>query len=536
MLSQSENIKNTEIRVRFAPSPTGFLHIGSARTAFFNWLYARKTGGVFILRIEDTDIQRHQEHMIETIINSLKWLNLMWDEGPYVGGNYGPYRQSERTKIYNNFVQKLLKEGRAYRCFCTAEELNKKRKIASKDKKFFKYDKTCLFLSNNEIEEKINNKESFSIRLLIPENKNIHFYDNVYGDININSNNLDDFVIIRSNGLPTYNFAAAIDDYMMKITHIIRGEDHLSNTPKQLLVYDALNLPYPNFTHLPMILSQDGQKLSKRHGSISIESYREEGFLPEAVLNYIALLGWAYDEKTTIFSIQELINKFDLTSINKKPAKFDYEKLLYINGVYIRKSDNEKLVNIIYERFFNSLGESKKEEIIYNLYFSKELSNKKNTDSKSNVSKDKIDLDDNLIFKELVLNKLKKIIPITKKRAKTLNEFEKMISPFFFEVEYSDEIKDYFKNKNQEINTTEILNDIIKSLNLIKNEDFLAENIEKKLRKISENYNLDFRKVAEIVRIPIWGKLISPPIFETIEILGKEITIKRLKQYLEGSI
>ena len=255
---------------------------------------------------------------------------------------------------------------------------------------------------------------------------------------------------------------------MMKITHIIRGEDHLSNTPKQLLVYDALNLPYPNFTHLPMILSQDGQKLSKRHGSISIESYREEGFLPEAVLNYIALLGWAYDEKTTIFSIQELINKFDLTSINKKPAKFDYEKLLYINGVYIRKSDDEKLVNIIYERFFNSLDESKKEEIIYNLYFSKELSNKKNTDSKSNVSKDKIDLDDNLIFKELVLNKLKKIIPITKKRAKTLNEFEKMISPFFFEVEYSDEIKDYFKNKNQEINTTEILNDIIKSLNLIK--------------------------------------------------------------------
>ncbi|MEI7616880.1 MAG: glutamate--tRNA ligase, partial [Actinomycetota bacterium] len=407
-----------ETRLRFAPSPTGYLHIGSARTAFFNWLYAKKTSGKFILRIEDTDIERNREETVGTILDSMKWLGMDWDEGPDIGGDFGPYRQSHRLDIYKKLSEKMLEEGTAYYCFCTPEQISDNREAALLTDKFYKYDRKCVNLSKNEIDRKINDGEKYSVRILVPQDKTLYFKDNVYGNFEVSCSNIEDYILIRSNGLPTYNFSAAVDDCLMKITHVIRGEDHLSNTPKQLLIYDALNFNYPDFTHLPMILAPDGQKLSKRHGSISVEAYKNDGFLPEAVLNYMALLGWAYDDKTTVFSVEEMMEKFELSSVNKKASRFDYDKLLYLNGYYIRNIKEEKLQAIIFS------------DII----------------SKNSILKEKSDL-----LKE----KLPEIIPITKERIKTIKEFEKILLPFFSEAPYSDDAKNYFINRD--INTKEIL-------------------------------------------------------------------------------
>ncbi|MBC8390028.1 MAG: glutamate--tRNA ligase [Actinobacteria bacterium] len=491
------NEKNKDVRVRFAPSPTGYLHIGSARTAFFNWIYATKTGGKFILRIEDTDIARHQEESINLILESLKWLGLNWDEGPEVGGKYGPYRQSLRTGIYKIYAQKLIKAKKAYHCFCSPEELKEKRKNKTVEGKSYKYDRRCLRLSSKNIQDNIESGKPYAIRFLVPENKTINFKDTVYGDITVNTASIEDFIIIRSNGLPTYNYSVAIDDALMKITHVIRGEDHLSNTPKQILIYNAFNFTIPDFTHLPMILGRDGQKLSKRYGSISIEKYIEEGFVKEAILNYLALLGWSYDEKTTIFSTSELIKKFELSSINKKPAKFDYNKLLWINGYYIRNMDNSRLKQLLEKQIRNYLA-----------------------------SKNIIDLENGV--KQLD-QKIERIIPLIKERIKTLKESIDLISPFFIKISYSDESKTYFKNKK--VNAPDILNRVYKSLGEVSGK-FHAKDIEKNLRLISERLNLSFRKIAEVIRIAIWNSAISPPLFETIEILGKELTLKRINEYM----
>ncbi len=289
----------------------------------------------------------------------------------------------------------------------------------------------------------------------------------------------------------------AIDDALMKTTHVIRGEDHLSNTPKQILIYNAFNFNIPNFTHLPMILGQDGQKLSKRHGSISIEKYIEEGFVREAILNYLALLGWSYNEKTTIFTTSELIKKFELSSINKKPAKFDYNKLLWINGYYIRNMENSCLKQLLEKQIRNYLA-----------------------------SKNIIDLENRI---EPLDQKIEKIIPLIKERIKTLKEGIDLISPFFIKISYSDELATYFKNK--EIDATDILNRVYKTLSEASSK-FHAKDIEKNLRLISERLNLNFRKIAEVIRIAVWNSTISPPLFETIEILGKELTLKRINEYM----
>ncbi|MDD3520499.1 MAG: glutamate--tRNA ligase [Actinomycetota bacterium] len=503
------------IRVRFAPSPTGYLHIGSARTAYFNWLFAQKQKGRFILRIEDTDISRHQEEMIDIILDSLKWLSISWDEGPDIGGDFGPYRQSERNEIYQEFAKKLLDNKKAYRCFCTPEELEQRRQDSAKRGEFFSYDRKCLKLDEDQINKKLEEKIPFSIRIVSPENKIISFTDNVYGKIEVISSTIDDFIIIRSNKLPTYNFSAAIDDYLMKITHVIRGEDHLSNTPKQLLVYEALNFMPPSFTHLPMILAKSGEKLSKRHGAISIESYRDEGFLPEAVKNYLALLGWAFDEKTTIFDEKEIIKKFTLGTINKKAAKFDYEKILHINSVYIKNHKISDLAVLIKNRFKKRISEM-------DVSFLKE-NGLKAADTENPISRE-------AVFEDIE-NKMDAIIPLVNKRAKTLNDIEKMIYPFFFDIAYPDDIKNFFKNKN--INAAGLIQQAESSLNEIKDNDFNRLIIERGLRNLAEKNNISFAELAEVLRLALWGRTVSLPIFETIEILGRKKSLNRLSDYEE---
>ncbi len=491
------NKRNKEVRVRFAPSPTGYLHIGSARTAFFNWLYAKKTGGKFVLRIEDTDIARHREETINLILKALKWLGLDWDEGPEAGDKYGPYRQSLRAGIYKEYAYKLIRDSKAYRCFCSPDELKEERRSKREEEKLFKYDRKCLRLSNESIKDNIDSGKPYAIRFLVPENEVISFKDKVYGDIAVNTSDIEDFIIIRSNGLPTYNYSVAVDDALMKITHIIRGEDHLSNTPKQILIYRAFGFDIPDFTHLPMILGQDGQKLSKRHGSISIEKYIEEGFIREAILNYLVLLGWAYDEKTTIFSIDELIKKFELNSINKRPSKFDYNKLLWINGYYIRNMAVPRLAKLLEEQIKDFLA-----------------------------SRENSDLENNM---EQLEQKIIRITPLVQERIKTLKEGVELAGPFFLKITYSNESKTYFKNKN--IDAVDILNKAHKTLSDIDSK-FYAKDTEKNLRLISKTLNLNFRKIAEVIRIAIWDSTVSPPLFETMEILGKELTLKRIKEYI----
>jgi len=326
-----------KIRVRFAPSPTGFLHVGNARTALFNWLFARQKGGTFILRIEDTDIERSLQEYEKALISDLKWLGLDWDEGPDIGGNYGPYRQSERLEIYNEYTKRLLEEGKAYYCFCSPEELEEERKRALAQGKMPKYSGKCRKITLDEALQRIKKGEKAAVRLRTPDTGEIRFNDLVRGEVVFSLEGIGDPVLVRSNGLPSYNYAVVIDDHLMKITHVIRGEDHVSNTPRQLLVYRALNFQPPVFAHLSMVMGKDNTRLSKRHGATSIDQFRREGYLASALINYLALLGWAPPEGREVLAREELIELFDLNRVSKSSAIFDYEKLNWINRQHIKK-------------------------------------------------------------------------------------------------------------------------------------------------------------------------------------------------------
>jgi len=318
-----------KVKTRFAPSPTGYLHLGNARTAIFSYLFARHTGGDFVLRIEDTDRERSRKEYEDMLIEDLKWLGIEWDEF---------YRQSERFNIYKEYVDKLLAEGHAYPCFCSPEELEKEKEEAKKKGIPYRYSGKCRNLYPEKIEKLKNEGKPFTIRFKVPENKVIVFEDLIKGSIAINTDDFGDFIIVRSDGTPTYNFVVVVDDALMGITHVVRGEDHIPNTPKQILIYEALGFPVPKFVHLPVILGEDRSKLSKRHGAVSVRAYREEGYMPEALFNYLCLLGWSPPEEgREIFSKEELIEIFDLKDVNNSPAVFNREKLKWMNGVYIRE-------------------------------------------------------------------------------------------------------------------------------------------------------------------------------------------------------
>ena len=335
-----------EIRVRFAPSPTGPFHIGGARSALFNWLLARKLGGKMVLRIEDTDRKRSTPESEENIKAALKWLGMDWDEGVDVGGPYGPYHQMERLAIYKKYTDQLLAEGKAYYCYCTPEELEEERQALLKEGKMPRYMGKCRHLTAEQRAQYEAEGRKPSIRLKVPADEKIVVHDLVRGDVEFDSNDIGDFVIVKSDGIPTYNYAVVIDDYLMHITHVIRAEEHLSNTPRQLLVYEALGFEKPVFGHISLILGPDHTKMSKRHGATSVDAYRRKGYIPEGLDNFLALLGWAPSGEKEIFTMEEAIREFSLEHMAKNPAIFDFKKLDWINGQHIRLMTPEAFFNL----------------------------------------------------------------------------------------------------------------------------------------------------------------------------------------------
>ncbi|MEJ2719724.1 MAG: glutamate--tRNA ligase [bacterium] len=334
-----------KVKVRFAPSPTGYLHVGGARTAIFNWLFARHHGGSFLLRIEDTDVERSTRESEASLISDLRWLGLDWDEGPGANGTAGPYRQSERLDIYRRYSDVLLDAGAAYPCFCSDEALEGKRQAALAAGRPPHYDGTCRSLSISDVESKRAAGLPEVVRFNVPAD-GVRFDDLIRGGVELAADMVGDFVLLRSNGLPTYNFAAAVDDHLMGITHVLRGEEHLPNTLRQILIYRALDMTVPSFGNLPLILAEDKSKLSKRHGASSIGELRDTGYLPGAVLNYLVLLGWSHPEEKEVLSVDELIASFSLDRVSKSPSVYDREKLRWMNGQYIRAT----AVDALFER------------------------------------------------------------------------------------------------------------------------------------------------------------------------------------------
>jgi nondiscriminating glutamyl-tRNA synthetase len=325
-------------RVRFAPSPTGMLHVGNARTALYNWLFARHNGGDFVLRIEDTDVERSEVRYETQLIEDLRWLGLDWSEGPQIGGPYAPYRQSERLDVYRQHTEQLLREGKAYRCFCTAEELEQERQLALSEHRTQVYSGKCKTLTVTEAQTRAAAGESFAVRLAVPD-KPLRFHDIVRGDVEFASEAVGDFILVRSSGIPVYNYVVTIDDALMRITHVIRGDDHISNTPRQVAIYQAFGWSLPQFAHLSTILGSDRERLSKRHGATSVASFREMGILPQALANYLALLGWGAEGGTReTFTLEELVAEFKLERVTPSPAVFDWDKLHWLNRHAIKHS------------------------------------------------------------------------------------------------------------------------------------------------------------------------------------------------------
>ena len=464
-----------KVRVRFAPSPTGHLHIGGARTALFNYLYARHYKGTFILRIEDTDRTRSIEEYIDSIIEGMKWLNLDWDEGPY--------RQTDRFDIYSSYADKLLKEGKAYYCYCSPEELEQRRKEALAQGQPLKYDGRC-----RNLEEPISGKKP-AVRFKIQREGETIVNDLIRGRIVFENALLDDLIIMRSDNTPTYNFTVVVDDVDMNITHVIRGDDHLNNTPKQIHIYRALGYEVPLFAHLPMILGSDKTRLSKRHGATSVIAYKETGYLPEALVNYLVRLGWSYGDQE-VFTREELIENFSFDNVGKSAAVFNPEKLLWLNSQYIINSPTEKLAELVIPFLL----------------------------------KEKIVNDGQTVDKAW----LSKAINTQKERSKTLIELAHSLGYYISEdVEYNEKAKVKFLNEK----TLSYLMELKDSLASVS--DFSASEIEKVFTSIIEKHGIKLGNLAQPVRVAMTGKTESPGIFEVLEIIGKEKTLKRLDKAIK---
>lgn len=480
----------SKVRTRFAPSPTGYLHVGGARTALFNWLYAKHCGGEFILRIEDTDVARSTEASVTAILDGMKWLGLGWDEGPEVSGPSGPYFQSQRLDIYQDYTRELVGRGKAYPCFCTQEELAAQREEAQKNNISFKYSGKCRNLDRAEAKRRIEEGNPHVIRLRVPENESVVVEDLVHGDVTFNASELDDFILIRSDGMPTYNFTCVVDDALMEITHVLRGDDHLSNTPKQILIYRAFGtLPMPKFGHIPMILGSDRTRLSKRHGATSVMSYREDGYLPQAMVNYLARLGWAHGDQE-IFTMQELVDLFTVEKISKTAAVFDVNKLQWLNAHYIKSVAPEELLDEVRYQWemLGAIPDSAKVEKSW----------------------------------------LAAVIKAHQERARTLKELAEH-SRFYFKAPESYDPKGV--EKNFKPTTAAMFKTLVERLSKL--EPFNHGSIEPVYRTLAEELGLKAGEVIQPCRLAFTGATVSPGLFEVAELLGKEETINRLNAAAE---
>jgi nondiscriminating glutamyl-tRNA synthetase len=482
---------NNQIRVRFAPSPTGFLHVGGARTALFNWLFARHSGGTFILRIEDTDRERSRPEYEEAILRDMRWLGLDWDEGPVTGGASGPYFQTQRRSLYQEQLQKLLSTGSAYHCFCTPEELAADRESQAAAGKIYRYSGKCSRLTADEADQKLKNGELSAIRLKVKEGVTT-FTDRVRGQVTVNHDEIDDLVLVRRDGEPTYNFVAVVDDALMEISHVIRGDDHLPNTPKQILVYNALGFKIPQFAHIPLILGPDRSPLSKRHGASSVSEFKRQGYLPETMVNYLALLGWSFDGKTEIFSREELVGKFSLDRVVKSAASFDYEKLQWLNGHYLRAVDDEKMFQLCRDHLLEN-------EIISPEYAQTQEAY------------------------------LRRAINLVRGNLKLISEIGEQLTYFL------NDVYDYDPQALVKFKTIENAPVFEQAVKVLKTADSLAPApLEERFRKEAVEMGRKFGELVHPMRLAITGRTHSPNLFEIMEVLGKERCIDRLNRFLNS--
>ena len=510
-------IKPGEIRTRLAPSPTGPLHIGTARTALFNYLFAKKYQGEFILRIEDTDPQRSNPKWAKDIIEGLKWLGIEWSEGPDIGGKFGPYRQSQRAKIYKKYLKKLLDEDKAYYCFCSEKDLWAQRQYQMSVGQPPRYSGKCRDLSRSEVEKYLAQKKFFLIRFKTPIKK-MKFKDLIRGDLEFDSSLLGDIAIAKSLSLPLYNFAVVIDDFEMKISQVIRGEDLLPNTPKQILIQEALDFPQPEYAHLPLILGPDRSKLSKRHGAMAIAQYRKIGYLPETLINFMAFLGWNPGTEREIYSLTSLIKEFSLEKVQKGGAIFNIKRLDFLNGFYIRQKSLKRLGELC----FPYLIEAGFIEKVKNLI--RERNQKPRKLILEEKPKFKIKETSQIIDRDY----LEKILALYQERLKKLSEISELTDFFFKEkLDYDKELLKWQKMTNQEVNTS--LDKLEKILFKIKPEDWRKENLEKTLMPEAQKMG-DRGKLLWPLRVALTGKEASAGPFEIAEILGREKTLKRIKE------
>lgn len=472
-----------KVRVRFAPSPTGYLHVGSFRTALFNWLFARKNCGDFILRIEDTDRQRSSGDFLKSQLADMRWMGLDWDEGPDIGGDFGPYYQSERTYLYNKFAKKLLDSGRAYHCYCTPEELKEQRK---KNPKSPGYQGACRNLTESKIKEYEKQSRKPCVRLLTPDSGFTVIVDVVKEQVEFDNRLLDDFVIMKSDGMPTYNFAVVVDDRLMGVTHVIRGDEHMSNTPKQGMIYDALDFPRPVFCHIPIILNTDRTKLSKRKGAVHLLDYRERGYLKEALLNYSALLGWAPKDDREIMPLEDILDSFSLKGVTKHPAVFDEQKLEWMNSQYLARLPHDELV----DRCIDFLRK-----------------NGVDTDQKSREWFDRA-------------------VAVYGERVKTLGDYLQQFEYYFNPVEeYNPKgVKRCFKADY----IPDALNETASRIE--RSDRFDKEFLEEMLRGYAGELEVSAGKLIQAVRLAVSGRTATPPIFDVMVLTGKETLINRLRK------
>jgi glutamyl-tRNA synthetase len=480
-------------RLRFAPSPTGYLHVGGARTALFNWLYIRRHGGSFVLRIEDTDVERSSSDMVTGILESMRWLGLDWDEGPEVGGPYGPYFQSERLTTYREAADRLVSTGHAYYCFCKPDDLKARRDAAQAAGDAWTYDRTCYRLSADEIARRNAAGDPRAIRFLVPPGST-SFDDLVHGRIEFDHPNLEDFVVLRSDGHPTYHLSVVVDDVLMKITDVVRGDDHISNTPKQVLLYQAMDAPVPRFAHVPLILGPDKKRLSKRHGATAVGEYEKQGYLPEAMLNFLALLGWSPGDDQEVFTREELVSRFSLEGISGGNAVFNPEKLDWFN--------QQHLIRLPASELLSRLKPDLEAAGLWTYASQPE----------------------NLI-------QVERAIDLVKPRARKLADLVPQLRPFLSELVERDP-----SAVAKHLSAADLGSHLTAWRNRLKDIDpFDPAALEAALRSTAEARSIKPGLLIHATRVAVTGQAVSPGLFEVLELVGRDRVLARLDDVLRES-